>query len=75
MIPSLALLWIVVGILFLIGIFSPKTKKLALKIKSFILKTIAGLIKALLLRGRKLIMALIIGILLIVWSLKQKFLG
>jgi len=75
MISGLILLYVIMGILFLIGIFSPRTKKIALRIKRFIIKAITGLIKSLPRPVKKIIIYLIIAGLLFAWFLKQKFLG
>jgi len=73
MIPSLLLLWIIMGILFLIGIFSPRTRRLALKIKIFIFQQFVRLLKLLSPGLRQMIFGLVIVILLLTWCLKQRF--
>ncbi|MCX6797969.1 MAG: hypothetical protein NTX66_01975 [Candidatus Falkowbacteria bacterium] len=69
------ILCLLMGIMFLIGIFSPRTKKLATEIKSFILNKITQLFKLLSPSSRRIIVSLIIGSLLMIWYLKQRFLG
>lgn len=75
MIPSLILLWIIMGILFLIGAFSPRTKKLAKKLKAFITGKLIFLLKLLPTYSKNILAKIIICLWLTLWVLKQRFLG
>lgn len=74
MIASLLVMLAVMGILYLIGPFSPRSKRWAISLKNFILKIITGIFKNLPATGRRLIVGLIIGVLLLLCFFKQKIL-
>jgi len=75
MIPSLILLWLIMGILFLIGAFSPRIKKLAKRMQVFISDKLIFLLSLLPTYSKNILAKIIICLWLTLWILKQRFLG
>lgn len=75
MISGLLLLLFILSFLWLIGKFSQRSKRAEQKLKNIILKKIEQIKNFLPYSGRKILIDIFVGLWLLAWLLKQRFLG